>query len=269
MNIQVHINIKSISIKDRAFNYGDGLFETIHVKNGKPLFITDHIKRLNAGCNKLRIPIVPSKLIKDSIDQSILNSKECIIKIIYSRGLSEHGYQFNKNIIPQLYVIKKKISKVKNKLFISLGYSQYQLQNNSYLSKIKHLNRIEQILGATIKDKTNDDEYILLDNDKKIIECISSNIFFYTFKKNKFCFLTPRLIKCGVDGIMKEQIIKHLRRRKIKILEKDILKKDIIKFDGCFICNVVKGVRFIENINKKRINHSLEVEKLLERYIYE
>ena len=75
MNIQVHINKKSIPIKDRAFNFGDGLFETIHIRNNRPLFINDHIKRLNAGCNKLTIPIIPIKLLKDSINKAISNSK--------------------------------------------------------------------------------------------------------------------------------------------------------------------------------------------------
>ncbi len=269
MNIQVHINKKSIPIKDRAFNFGDGLFETIHIRNNRPLFINDHIKRLNTGCNKLSIPIIPIKLLKDSIDKAISNSKNCIIKIIYSRGLSDHGYRFPKNIIPQLYIFKKQFTKVKKKSFISLGYSKYNLHSNLYLSKIKHLNRIEQILALTMKGKSKNDDYILLDSSKNIIECISSNIFFYMYKNNTFRFVTPSLTNCGVDGIMKQQVIKHLKRRKFKIFEKDITKKDIINFDGCFICNVVKGIQFINKIENKKMKHILQIETLLKKYIYE
>ena len=269
MNIQVHINKNNVSIKDRAFNYGDGLFETIHVRKNKPLFVDDHIKRLNHGCKKLNIPVVSNKIIRESIKKSISHSNECIVKIIYSRGLSEHGYCYEKNISPQLYVFKKNIKNVERKLFISLGYSKYFMQTNTNLSKIKHLNRIEQILGFTMSAKDKHDDYILFNTQKKIIECISSNIFFYTYKNNNFKFSTPNLAACGVEGIMKQQIIGLLKRKEIKIIEKDIEKKDIIKFDGCFICNVVKGVQFVKKIDKKYINHSSQIQDLLRKYIYE
>ena len=269
MNIQVHINKKTVSILDRAFNYGDGLFETIHVRNNKPLFINDHIKRLNHGCKKLKIHRVPSKLIKESIKKSIAKSNECIIKIVYSRGLSMHGYVYDKNTLPQLYIFKKPLSKKKKNLFITLSYSQYYIHDNTYLSQIKHLNRLEQILGFTMKPSAEYDDYIILDSHKKIIECISSNIFFYTYNKNRFELTTPSLAKCGVEGIMKHQIIKYLKRKKIKIIEKDIIKKDIINFDGCFICNVIKGVQFVNKIDKKIMKHSIQIEDLLRKYIYE
>ena len=162
MKIQVHINKTSVSIKDRGFNYGDGLFETILVKNKKALYLSDHIKRLIRGCKVLKIPTPSIKLVENSIKQSISRTKECIIKIIYTRGLSDHGYGYDKNIIPQLYVIKKRKSHSKIKKTISLGYSKYFLNDNSSLSKIKHMNRLEQILGATFKPKKIYDNYILL-----------------------------------------------------------------------------------------------------------
>jgi 4-amino-4-deoxychorismate lyase len=153
LKIQVHINKKSVSIKDRGFNYGDGLFETILVKNNKCLYLSDHIKRLVRGCKVLKIPTPNLKLLKSSIKKSIGKTKECIIKIIYTRGLSDHGYGYDKNIIPQLYVIKKRKNRPKIKNTISLGYSEYFLNDNSSLSKIKHMNRLEQILGTTFKPK--------------------------------------------------------------------------------------------------------------------
>ena len=52
MKIQVHINKKTVSINDRAFNYGDGIFETILVKNNKPVLINQHINRLAIGCER-------------------------------------------------------------------------------------------------------------------------------------------------------------------------------------------------------------------------
>ena len=219
MKIQVHINKTSVSINDRGFNYGDGLFETILVKNNKALYLTDHIKRLVRGCKVLRIPNPSHKLVENAIEKSIGKTKECIIKIIYTRGLSDHGYDYDKNITPQLYVIKKRKSRYKVKNTISLGYSEYFLNDNSSLSKIKHMNRLEQILGTTFKPKKIYDNYVLVDKKNHIIECISSNIFFYKFNNGKFIFYTPNLKNNGVDGILKQQIIKMLSKKNIRILK--------------------------------------------------
>ena len=268
MKTQVFINPKSIPVNDRAFNYGDGLFETILVNDGQPLFLQEHLIRLNSGCKKLRIKLPSHSLIEKSINKSIGNTKKCIIKIIYSRGISTHGYTYDKKIKPLLYIIKKKPINIKRSLFISLGYSKYKLCDNPFLSKIKHLNRLEQILGFTLTDRKESNN-VLIDKNNNIIECISSNIFLYTIKKNNFNFVTPDLSNSGVDGIMRKVIIKFMRRKKIKICERTVKQKDVIKFHGAFICNSVSGIQFIKKIDNYTLSHSKELETVLGKFIYE
>ncbi len=269
MKIQIFINPKVIPVNDRAFNYGDGLFETILVDHGKPLFLTEHLTRLRIGCKKLKIVIPSKRIIEQSIKKSIGKTKKCIIKIIYSRGLSEHGYNYDKQIVPRLYVIKKKLSQTQTSLFVSLGFSEYNLCNNSYLSKIKHLNRLEQIIGLTFVGKNKFDNHILVDKDHNIIECISSNIFLYSKSQNQYNFVTPNLSNSGVDGIMKNVIINFMRRKKIKISERVLKQKDVNKYEGAFICNSITGVQFVKKIGSHYFDHSKELEAILGKFIYE
>ena len=269
MKTHIFINPKSIPVNDRAFNYGDGLFETILVNNGEPRFLPEHLTRLQLGCKKLKIIFPTKRLIEQSIKKSIGKTKKCIIKIVYSRGLSEHGYNYNKNIEPCLYIIKKKMNQTRAPLFVSLGYSKYSLCNNSYLSKIKHLNRLEQILGLTFVGKNKNDNHIVVDKDKNIIECISSNIFLYLKQKDQYNFVTPNLSNAGVDGIMKKVIMKYMRRKKIKITERDLQQKDIYKYTGAFICNSITGVQFVKKIENHCFDHSIELESILGKFIYE
>ena len=63
----IFINKKTVSIFDRGFNYGDGLFETILVKNSFPLYLKNHIRRLHEGCLKLNINKPSPSLIKNNI----------------------------------------------------------------------------------------------------------------------------------------------------------------------------------------------------------
>ena len=269
MKTQIFINPKAIPANDRAFNYGDGLFETILVNNCEPLFLSEHLTRLQIGCRKLKIIFPTKRLIEQSIKKSIGKTKKCIIKIIYSRGLSEHGYNYDKNIKPRLYIIKKKMSQNQAQLFVSLGYSQYSLCKNSYLSKIKHLNRLEQVLGLTFIGKNKYDNHILLDTDNNIIECISSNIFLYLTHKNQYNFVTPDLSNAGVDGIMKKVIIKFMKKKKIKVSERVLRQKDIYKYTGAFICNSVTGIQFVKKIENHSFDHSIELEAILGKFIYE
>ena len=140
-----------------------------------------------------------------------------------------------------------------------MRYSKYKLCDNPYLSKIKHLNRLEQILGFTFTDRKESNN-ILTDKNDNIIECISSNIFLYTIKKNSFNFITPDLSNSGVDGIMKKVIIKFMKRKKINISEIAIKQKDIRKFHGAFICNSVTGIQFVKKIGEHALSHSRELE---------
>ena len=141
--------------------------------------------------------------------------------------------------------------------------------NNPYLSKIKHLNRLEQVLGLTFLGKNKNDNHILVDKDKNIIECISSNIFFYSKLKNQYNFVTPSLINSGVDGVMKKVIIKFMKSKKMKISERTLRQKDIYKYTGAFICNSVTGVQFVKKIGSHYFDHSKELEAILGKFIYE
>lgn len=268
MKIQVHINKKTVSINDRAFNYGDGLFETILVKNNKPKLLNQHIKRLFVGCKRLSIKLPGIKLIKDSIQKAIGSTNECIIKIIYTRGISGHGYGYDSDITPQLYVIKKKKKLHVSKKFISLGYSKHVLSDNSYLSRIKHMNRLEQVLGYVNKDDNTFDNHIMTNGNREIIECINSNIFFYKYT-NVLVIYTPILNDSGVDGILKQEIIKTFQKKKVKVKNKNIKRADIKLYDGCFICNSINGVQFVNKISNKTLNHIEYLEELLDKYIYE
>ena len=74
----IFINKKTISVFDRGFNYGDGVFETILVKDLCPLYLKDHIRRLHKGCTKLKIQKPSLLIIKNNI-------KKCIGIIVLSK----------------------------------------------------------------------------------------------------------------------------------------------------------------------------------------
>ena len=100
--------VKTVSIFDRALHYGDGLFETIAIRSGKPHLLDLHLDRLELGCDRLNIDkssiiTVPSEL-NLAIKAAGFAGTDCIAKIILSRGEGRRGYAPTKKMQPILRI---------------------------------------------------------------------------------------------------------------------------------------------------------------------
>ena len=83
----------SISLEDRGFSYGDGLFETIAVRDGKCRFLDAHLKRLQAGCSRLGLNDPPPAPLATELITAIANGTYGTAKIIITRGRGPRGYR--------------------------------------------------------------------------------------------------------------------------------------------------------------------------------
>ena len=267
----IFINKKTISINDRAFNYGDGLFETILVKNNKIIYLKEHVRRLHKGCDIIRINKPTLSLIKRNAEIAIGNRKNCILKIILSRGSCDFGYQYPKDLIPNLYFIRTSISSDKGNMTerVDVAYANYKPLGNNNLSKIKHLNRLDQCLIANelqnIKNGYND---LVITQNKNIIETLSSNLFFAKEIKKQYVFDTPLISDFGIKGVMREKIIQSLEKKGYKINIKNIEVSDVKKYASCFKVNSVKGIIFIDRIGKNKFSKPEILYNILKSFIY-
>ena len=267
----IFINKKTISINDRAFNYGDGLFETILVKNNQIIYLNEHVKRLHEGCDIIFINKPALSLIKKNAKITIGNTKNCVLKIILSRGSCDFGYQYPKHLIPNLYFIKTNISPTKTNRTdrVDIAYSNYKPLGNNNLSKIKHLNRLDQCLIASelqnIKDNYSD---LAITQDNNIIETLSSNLFFVRKTKEQYVFDTPLISDFGIKGVMREKIIEFLKKKKFKVSIKNIERDSLKRYTSCFKVNSIKGVILIDRIGKNKFSKPEMLYNILKSFIY-
>jgi len=266
----IYINKKSVPINDRGFNYGDGIFETILVRNKKAIFVDDHLIRLCNGCAKLGIKKPALSLIKKNIKLCVGPTSNCILKILLTRGSSQSGYSFSDKLIPNLYFIKIKIEKKKaQNSNIKLGISKTYLDSIPTLSKIKHLNRLEQVLAVNeLNNHPLYSDLLILSKEENIIETISSNIFFVRNNNNKLVFETPIIEKYGIDGILRKKIIQYLKKIKMRVVVKDISIKDLNRYNACFKTNSINGVIIIDQIQKKKFSRPNLLYNILDDFIY-
>jgi len=250
-----------INFSDRGFQYGDGLFETIEVVNGAPIFLDQHLQRLQKGCIKLLIPPPEVELLTDEAYQLAQSSDKAVLKLIVTRGSGGRGYRQPETIqATRLFSLHPFPDYPDNllKQGINARFCDMRLGLNPSLAGIKHMNRLEQVMARS--EWTNPDihEGIMMDINGHVVEGTMSNIFLV--KDN--CLYTPLIDQCGVDGILRNIIISLASANQMPLVEKVLTKADVFSADELFVTNSIVGIWSVKKIDTHFFNTSYFTEQL-------
>ena len=213
---------------DSGYFFGRGVFETILVKD-KPIFLKEHISRLNEG---IKILNIGDKVIEEDILNIINkhNIKYCGLKIV----VTEKNIVLEKRDIPY-----KSDDYLKG---FSLKLSNINRNSKSKLSYIKSINYLENILEREEALNNGYNEVLFLNEKGFLSEGSMSNIFIVIDKE----IYTPS-IKCGLlPGIVRNFLIKEY-----KIIEKELTLEDIMMADEIFITNSLLGIMRISKFGNR------------------
>ena len=231
------VKTDSIPADDRGLAYGDGLFETILIHAATPVLLEEHFDRLEHGAGRLNIEFDRSDLLQDIELLSSDLPDSGVLKIILTRGSGGRGYRPGNNVegrrILTLHPPPDYGSNAENG--VSVFVCQQRLASQSVLAGIKHLNRLEQVIASMEWPDDDSMEGLMLDHDGNILEGTRSNIFWAV----KDSLYTPDLTEAGVEGIMRNKIIKEIPGTKLS--NKSTLEV-LEKSDEVFLCNSVFGV---------------------------
>ncbi len=240
---------ESIEVSDRGFQYGDGLFETIEVTNGQPVFFDRHIARLHAGCRRLYIPFPGAELLAFEAQQLSQHSSSAVLKLILTRGSGGRGYR-QPDDIQATRVLSLHPSPDYPDIFKQQGivtrFCDTRLGLNPALAGIKHLNRLEQILARAEWTDPNIQEGIMLDMNERVIEGTMTNLFYV---KNNILY-TSLLTLAGVAGIMRGIIKTMSSNYGISAIEHSFTKDELLSADEVFVCNSIVGIWPVKQIAK-------------------
>lgn len=245
-----------LSVFNRLTQFGDGLFETCVVKESQLLFWSAHFARLEKGRVQLKINKISEKQwLQDIVKAlSIAKLKHAIVKIILSRGQSERGYGFEKNIIPtRIIIVSNMPEKIPSEYMLSICRSGYA--NNSLLSNIKHCNRLEQILARI---DMSGDECIMLDNQRNVISLTQGNIFAISGKM----LITPDLNNCGIQGTRRAVVLKIATELDLQVKVSTLTLETLYNCEEVFITNSVIGIKPVTFIDKKHFKQQTITKKL-------
>jgi aminodeoxychorismate lyase len=233
----------NVSIFNRNFQYGDGLFETCIVKDNRILFWEKHLSRLEIGCRKLKIKNIEESLWLKDIKKALnlTSKKNCVLKLVLSRGNTERGYSYPDDILPVRVVIVSELKKTHTRESYSLEYAQSGFHSNPNLAGIKHCNRIEQILA---RSSLKANEAIMLDENQNIISVTQGNIYFIFGQR----LVTPSLDRCGVIGSRRSLILELAESIELHVEQRNISINEVKKADEVFISNSIIGIQSVNLI---------------------
>lgn len=248
MNLPALINGKpadSIAITDRGLHYGDGLFETIAIVEGRLLCWQQHLARLEEGCRRLGfLPAEPGQLHEEAM-QLADGADRAVLKLMLTRGSAGRGYAPTPAATPTRilslhpwpdYPPAYRREGVRARVCTS------RLASNPDLAGIKHLNRLEQVLARAewqeLDGGSDWAEGLMLNERGDVIEGTMSNLFVYRDGVLK----TPDVAQSGIAGIIRNRVLAATAELAIDSMIATLDLHEIEAADELFFCNSLIGI---------------------------
>ena len=229
---------------DRGFQFGDGLFETIAVRQGTACFLKRHMRRLQQGCRILSIHGINIEELSETIQQQAAQHEQAIIKLIVTAGSSSRGYRRSSTSTPTVVIKITAIPEVNPDQPLKVMLCNTRLARQPRLAGIKHLNRLEQVLARQEWDDDSIQEGLILDTENCLIEATASNLFLVRDDK----LITPDLTNCGVAGVMRAVVIDCARTAGLETSRVALNLDDLKTADEVFLTNALFGIRPVYEI---------------------
>jgi 4-amino-4-deoxychorismate lyase len=229
----------TLSANDRGLHYGDGLFETIAVRNGTCRFLDSHLERLATGCRRLSIPSPDATLVTREIAELTHGVADGAVKIIVTRGAGKRGYAPPENPQPvRLIGFAAAEPQEYPGAGVRLCYCATRIGINPALAGMKTLNRLEQVLARQELTGTDFAEGLMCNVHDQVVCGTMSNLFAITAAG----LVTPDLTEAGVNGIMRAQVMSVAESAGIATQVRAVTAAELAQADGIFISNSLLGI---------------------------
>tara|TARA_R110001632_G_scaffold177223_3_gene296937 strand:- start:4452 stop:5285 length:834 start_codon:yes stop_codon:yes gene_type:complete len=243
-----------ITPNNRAFKYGDSVFETIKITNGKLIFFEDHYFRLMASMRMLRMKI-PLEFTLEFLEEEILKTVEVNtfqgnLRARLSVTRKDGGfYTPITNKVDYLIEIQEIDYETKSTYRIDL-YKDFYMYSG-HLSTVKSNNKLVNTLASIYADENELDNCILLNERKGVVEVANATIFLVTGTVIR----TPSLTEGCLKGISRGKVISIIDKSPAYTIEETTISPfDIQKADEVFITNSIIGIQSVTNYRKKEFS---------------
>jgi 4-amino-4-deoxychorismate lyase len=245
----------TISIFDRGFQYGDGLFETVAIVNGQPLFWEEHLRRMSTGASVLGIPMPHATAWLEDM-RSAIDARKAreVLKLMLTRGVGGRGYATPLPQLPTRIAYTSSWPTYPSEYWtrgIDVVTCHTAQLGGSMFATVKSLNRINQVL-ARAELPEDVPEGLLLDTSGVVREGTFTNVVWIRDGRAA----TPTLTDVGIPGVMRGATVVALQDRGISCDAVEAAPRTIADADECFVCNSLIGLWPVRSIDGRALKQS-------------
>lgn len=245
-----------LSIKNRGYQYGDALFETMRAINGKIIFWEDHYFRLMASMRILRMSI-PMKFSPEFLENEILtliqanNFEAKPVRIKLNLHRTGTGFYLPENQDVGYLIQVSELNSpfyIWNELPYEIELFKDHFVTSGLLSTLKSNNKLVHILGSIFAKENGYANCMLLNEKKSVTEFLQGNLFLVQGNTIK----TPPLIDGCLNGIIRKKILEILSKLpEYIVVEAAVSPFELQKADELFLTNSIVGIQSISRYRKK------------------
>lgn len=231
----------AISVTDRGFLYGDGVFRTLLLRNKKVRLWDRQYAKLLSDCNAINLTCPDKSLLNEELEHLTRDAEDGVVKIMVTRGSGQRGYappQFAQATHVLDFGPLPNFPESFATTGVRVHVCQLRLGYQPRLAGVKHLNRLENVLAASEWNAPDIAEGLLLDENGYVIEGVRSNIFMLKGDE----LFTPDLSRCGVSGVQRERIIGWAAQQGMNCKIANIELSELLRADEIFLVNSVIGL---------------------------
>ena len=241
----------TVSVEDRGFQFGDGVYELIRTYNGTVFHLQEHIRRLYESLKKIEISIQETPVQLERIVQSGVKKSgyaETKIYIQVTRGAAPRNHPFPKEARPTLVMTFRALDLLSPKVF-NKGVSIISVEDIRWgWCNVKSLNLLPNLLAREHALRAGAYEAIFV-RDKFVWEGAGSNLFAVFGKK----IITPPIGYYVLSGITREVVLELGRKMGLKMSEAKITLSALYRADEIFLTGTTVEILPVTHLNKKQI----------------
>lgn len=242
---------------DRGLAYGDGVFETMAVRDAAVERLELHLERLRRGAKRLRLPLPERAALAHELNAACASVRRGALKLILTRGSGPRGYAPPRHPEPMI-VLSASHRDAPFPRAIAVVTLGQRLSENESLAGIKHLCRLEQVLGQLELGDCDADEGLMLSTSGNAIGGTSRNLFALIGRR----LVTPALRSSGIRGVMRQAVMEQCAALGLEVEEAELRPTALEKADELFMTNALVGIQSISRLDGRSYESRAIAERL-------
>lgn len=247
---------------NRSYRYGDGLFETMKVKDGVIQLAASHMERLFDGMSILKMD-VPALVTKDKLMDIILelckqNRCEALARVRLSVSRGNGGlYDEDRKLqyLVECWPLNQSVNRV-NENGLVIDIFPDAAKSTDRFSNLKSANFLVYSMAAVYAKENKLNDCLVLNANGKIADSTIANLFLV---KGDTIF-TPALSEGCVNGVMRKYLLESLAASNYQVEETIVSAEDLLAADEVFLSNAINGIRWVQRFRDKIYSHMKTME---------